>query len=328
MVLSINTNSSAAIALQSLNQTTRDLDEVGNRINTGFKVAGAKDDGAIYSIAQGMRADVEGIGVAIQSLNRAKSTVDVALAAGESISDLLIEMKAKALAGADTSITSTDRAAYNADYVALLEQVNTIIQSADFNGSNIIDGTLNTQGSDIQVLASFDSAQRLTVQPVDFDALIFETAFDGTPAQTLTQTAGSESIGSANFDTTFGGNIGLGGSSAATTRNNFQGFYSNGADLATSAGKASAMASAVDAVLDKLNNELATLGTQSKKLELQTVFLSKLEDSFVSGIGNLVDANLAKESARLQALQIKQQLGTQALSIANSRPQTIIQLFQ
>ena len=108
---SVNTNYGAMVALQQLNATNRDLETTQSRINTGLKVSSAKDNGAIYAIAQGMRADVVGYGVVSDSLDRTKSTVDVAIAAGESISDLLIEMKEKALSASDESLTTAQRAA-------------------------------------------------------------------------------------------------------------------------------------------------------------------------------------------------------------------------
>jgi len=80
--------------------------------------------------------------------------------------------------------------------------------------------------------------------------------------------------------------------------------------------------------LDNVNAALARLGTQSKALGIHTTFVSKLSDALETGIGNLVDADLARESARLQSLQVKQQLGIQALSIANQRPQAILSFFQ
>ena len=72
----------------------------------------------------------------------------------------------------------------------------------------------------------------------------------------------------------------------------------------------------------------AALGTVERRVELQTTFMSNLIDSFKSGIGALVDANLEEASARLQALQVQQQLGIQALSIANQAPQNILALFR
>ena len=91
---------------------------------------------------------------------------------------------------------------------------------------------------------------------------------------------------------------------------------------------AAATEAIVQGALDTALTELQTLGTTSKSLERQVTFNSKLQDALETGIGNLVDADLAKESARLQALQTKQQLGVQALSIANSASQVLLGLFR
>ena len=95
-MLTVNTNVGAMIALQYLNKTNAQLQETQNAVNTGLKVSSAKDDGATFAIAQNMRGDVAGYSAVKDSLNRGMSAVDVALSAGQSISDLMIEMKQKA----------------------------------------------------------------------------------------------------------------------------------------------------------------------------------------------------------------------------------------
>ena len=121
----VNTNPSAMIALQNLNATNRDLERTQTKINTGLEVASAKDNGAIFAIAQRMRSEVSGYHAVAQGVDRAVSLVDVALAAGQSISDILVEMKEKAVAAADTSLSTADRAAFNEDFEALRDQIQT-----------------------------------------------------------------------------------------------------------------------------------------------------------------------------------------------------------
>ena len=116
---SVNTNYGALVALQSLNQTNRDLAQVQNRVNTGLKVASAKDNGAIYAIAQGQRARVGALEAVTSGIDRATSTIDVALSAGEAISDLLIQLKQKAVAAQATDLSTDQRAALSADFDAL-----------------------------------------------------------------------------------------------------------------------------------------------------------------------------------------------------------------
>ena len=271
----INTNPGAMIALQNLNRTNMDLQEVQQRINTGLEVSSAKDNGGVFAIAQSMRADVGGYKAVTQSLDLATSTVDVAIAAGEAVSDLLVEMKEKALAASDASLDAASRTALNADFTALRDQITTIVSNAEFNGTNLI----SNGAGNITALANADGSNSITVQSED-----------------LSLTGSTLTI-------------------AATTQIN----------TVTNASNA---ASAIGTSLDNLNASLARLGTGSKSLEIHKTFVGKLSDALEKGIGNLVDADLARESARLQSLQVKQQLGIQALSIANSAPSTILGFFR
>jgi flagellin len=274
-MLSVNTNTGAMIALQYLNQTQADLAHTQSAVDTGLKVSSAKDDGAIFAIAQNMRGDVAGYGAVTDSIDRGMSAIDVAMSAGQSISDLLIEMKTKALAASDTSIDTVSREALNQDFVALRDQISTIVKNAVFNNYNLVDGSTQQ----ITALASADGTRRITAQ-----------------AQ----------------------NMSLSGSIVT---------ISTGASISTLA-MASTMVASIQASLTNVDSALAKLSAGSKKFSVQLSFAQKLSDTLTSGIGNLVDADLAKESAMLQSLQVKQQLGVQALSIANQSPQYLLSLFK
>jgi len=274
-MLSVNTNSGAMVALQYLNQTQSQLTQVQSAINTGFKVANAKDNGAVYAIAQNMRGNVAGYAAVTDSINRGMSAVDVAMSAGQSISDLLVEMKQKALNASDASLDTASRQAMNADFVALRDQITTIVKNAIFNGFNLVDGS-TTQ---ITALASADGSRRITVssQKMALSGSIVTIKSTGT--------------------------------------------------ISTSA-KASTMVATVTASLQNVNAALAKLSSGSKKFSIQLDFAQKLSDTLTAGIGSLVDANMAQESALLTSLQTKQQLGIQALSIANQAPSTVLSLFR
>ena len=275
MGLSVHTNVSAMIALQNLNKTNTQITDVQNKINTGLKVAGAKDNSSVYAVAQGMRADTGALMSVQTSLDRAVSIGDVALAAGESISDLLIQMRSKAVAAMDPSIDTFSRQAYDADFKSLLEQLDVILDNAEFDGANLLNGSI-TGG--IAFLADGDASRTITLGSQDMSI-----------------------------------------SGAIVT-------ISSSADLLTVT-DATNVAAAIQTSLDNVNQALANLGSDLQKIEAHRTFVGKLIDNLTEGIGNLVDADLAKESARLQALQVKQQLGVQALSIANSEPQIILTLF-
>lgn len=275
MTMSVHTNTGAMIALQNLNKTNDDMLGVQNRINTGLKIGGAKDNAAIYAVAQGMRADIRALEAVQSGLDRASTIGDVALAAGESISDLLVQMREKATAAMDPSLDTFSRAAYDSDFKALLDQISGILQNAEFDGANILDGTIT---SGIEFLADADAARSVTLKSQDMSI--------GGAILTIAATA---SLGSVT--------------------------------LATNA------VAAIKTSLENVNQALANLGSDTKKLEAHSNFVGKLMDSLTRGVGDLVDADLAVESAKLQALQVKQQLGVQALSIANGQPQIILNLF-
>jgi flagellin len=275
MALSVNTNVGAMTALQYLSKTQAGMATTQNAISTGYKVSSAKDDGATYAIAQNMRGNVASYQAVQDSLNRGMSAVDVAMSAGQSISDLLVQMKAKALAASDAAIDTASRQSLNNDFTALRDQITTIVKNADFNGFNLVNGSTNQ----ITALASTDGSRRITVS-----------------AQKMSLSGSIVTIKSTGTIST--------------------------------ATKASTMISTVQSSLTNVNSALAKLSAGSKKYSIQLDFASKLSDTLTAGIGNLVDANMANESARLTALQTKQQLGIQALSIANSAPQSILSLFQ
>src|SRR6516164_6217085 len=137
---SVNTNVGAMIALQYLNATNTDLQTTQSRINTGLKVASAKDNGSIWAIAQNQRATSQSLNAVKDSLQRGQSTVDVALAAGASVSDLLLQMKEKALAASDATLDTNSRVALNDDFVSLRDQISKAVNNADFNGANMLKG--------------------------------------------------------------------------------------------------------------------------------------------------------------------------------------------
>ncbi|WP_145206462.1 flagellin [Sphingobium sp. B2] len=285
MGFSVNTNVGAMAALQSLNETNKGMSQVQSRINTGLKVASTKDDSASYTIAQSLRGDLGGLQSVSASLSRAKSVTDVAVAGTEQISDLVNQMKAKATQAADDGIDTASRDAINKDFVALRDQITTIVNSSEFNGTNL----LKTGGGTITALQSLKDGDTTSATTWDPDSL---------------------TVANQGLD--------LGGSVVTVADTD---------EIATQA-DAQAMVDTLTTTQQNLATSLSDLGAGSRKIDAQMSFTGKLSDVIEAGIGNLVDADLAKESAKLQALQVKQQLGVQALSIANQAPQTIMSLFR
>ena len=270
MPLSVNTNKGAMVALQSLSKTNMQLEKTQLAITTGLRVSGPKEDASSFAIAQNMRGDIAGLGAVKTALANGEATVNVAIEAGQSVADLLTEMKAKVVQANQAGLDSASRTALHNDFNELRSQIATIVSTASFNGTNLINGS----ASGTSVLSTVDGS-------------------------TIT-------VSAQKMDTT---TLGI-----ATTV------------LNTSAGASSAL-TAIDTAIQSVADKLAALGSVSKRIDVQSEFTTKLTDILKSGVGNLVDADLAEESAKLQSLQIKQQLGVQALSIANASPQTILGLF-
>lgn len=288
MAFSVNTNNNAMAALQSLNKTNKGLDQVQNRVSTGLKVASTKDDSATYNIAQTLRGTQSDLKAVTGSLSRAKSVVDVAVGGMEQISDTINQMRTLSKQAADAGISKETRAAYSKDFEALRDQMITVIDSSSFDGTNL----LAKDGGNVSALQSLKNTKTLDADPYKPDALSV-----------------------ANFNMTLVASV--------------SGSLGKDSTIADDDGTlAKKMVDTLDTYATGLKTNLSTLGSASRKIDAQLSFTSKLSDAMETGIGNLVDADMAKEAAKLTALQTKQQLGMQALSIANQGPQSIGQLFR
>jgi len=272
---SILTNNSAMVALQTLKSINSSLADTQKAISTGKSISSAKDNSAVWAISKVMESDVAGFKAISSSLALGQSTVAVATAGAEQITDLLNQMKEKVVAATGENV---DHAKITADVNELKNQITSIIGAAQFNGANL----LNTAGGDITVLSSLDrdaagtvTASNITVTSVDFEANLNLTAIDVST--------------SANADTSL---------------------------------------AAMETLIQTAVDGAAALGASQQRISDQSDFVSKLTDAMKSGIGALVDADMEEASARLQALQVQQQLGVQSLSIANQGAQSILSLFR
>jgi flagellin len=281
MAISVHTNNAAMIALQNLNKTSSALNSVQTHISTGLKIQNAKDNASVWAIAQGQRADIGALGSVRMSLERAQSISEVTLSAGESVSDILVQLKERVVAAMDPSLDTQARTALNSDFQSLLRQIKQVVDNAEFDGANLLKGAVTAS---IKFLANAEATSAVTLSAKTFSM----NAAGGGPFVTF-------SYPSANITTKAAASLNL---------------------------------ARVNASLANVNQALGDLGAQAKQIENHTLFVTKLTDVLTSGVGNLVDADLAKESARLQALQVQQQLGAQALSIANQAPQVILSLFR
>ena len=311
MANSINTNRGALIALQHLNSTNRSLETTQNRVNTGMKVATAKDNGAIFAIATSQRAEMGAQDAVRQSIQRGQSIVDVALSAGETVIEALTELKSLAVAIQDAPKTYDNAGAVTgvgdnakkliADFEAMVKEIHVALAGATFDGVNVFKAT---DASGIKVTIN--------------------TAASNNKFEIKAASAGAVAANLA-----FGSAAGTAG--AAGTFNAATGDWAAKADNTTGATPTALTDYGVDkveAAITSFTATMADLGTKSKSLGRQMTFVDKFQDSLETGIGNLVDADLAKESAKLTALQTKQQLGVQALGIANQASSILLSLFR
>ncbi|MDQ1154010.1 flagellin [Brevundimonas sp. SORGH_AS_0993] len=267
---SINTNYGASVALQNLAKTNSQLQTTQSRVSTGLKVATAKDNGAIFAVATTQRASMGAMDAVKNSLQRGQSLVDVALAAGDTVTSALEEMKQLAVNIQSSAAGSDSEASYLKDFNAMGKEVASALSGASFDGVNlwttagVTNVTTNTTGGTYGIGFAADTSSDATLTAINSGTVV----------------------------------------------------------------RAGATTTAVDAAIKTVTTSLATLGTQSKSVGRQLTYVGKLQDATEAAIGNLVDADLAKESAKLTALQTKQQLGVQALSIANSSSSILLGLFR
>ena len=294
---SILTNSAAMTALKSLQATNAALDTTQSRISTGLRVSGASDNAAYWSIATTMRSDNKALGTVQDALGLGAAKVDVAYTGMSSAIDVVDEIKSKLVAAREPGV---DKA-----------KLTSIASSASFSGENWLshDSSPTAYSATKEVVASFNRASDGTVSVGTvsintassklFDANvaasgILDTTFLTTGAGAVTVSVSTLNITAANIDDT---------------------------DIDD-------MISQVDSALTSMTTSASDLGASKGRIDMQTNFVANLMDAIERGVGTLVDADMTKESTRLSALQTQQQLGTQALAIANGSAQSILSLFR
>jgi flagellin len=286
---SIVTNAGALTALQGLNTTNQLLDMTQKRVNTGFRVNDAKDDGASFAIAEGLRGNVKGFEAVSEQLSKAKGTVGVALEAMNRVSDTFQDIENVLVKLADDNVTGDQRAQYEDDYTALIDEVKRFVDNADFGGVNLLEEDAVTS-----VIANLDGTSTIDLSGFDIDA--------GSVAD------------AADLNGFIGGDLVAGSATVPGTAVLAQAQLVAGADTFANA-------------KTEVGDILAALGQESRSLDNQISYVGVIKDAVDIGIGDIVDADLASESAKLQSLQIRQQLATRTLSIANQAPSVLLGLF-
>ena len=323
---SLLTNASAMTALQTLSATNRNLETTQGRIATGLKVATAADNAAYWSIATTMRSDNKALSAVTDALGLGAATIDVAYTALESTIEVVDEIKSKLVAAREPGV---DREKIQSEIGELQKQLTSIADSAVFNGENWLSTNSDTTENPLYnatktIVGSFSRAGgTVSIQTIEVDLTsitLYDPAGDGSD---VTTAAGILDTTTNYADNTGAGGTYAGGDFSITTLD--ISLISDHADDLTSL---EAMITAVDGVMSSLADAAGGLGAIKTRVDLQQDFVSNLMDAIDRGIGQLVDADMNEESTRLQALQVQQQLGIQALSIANSNGQNVLSLFR
>nr|WP_321462031.1 flagellin [uncultured Cohaesibacter sp.] len=322
---SILTNTSAMTALQTLNATNKSLDATQERISTGMRVSGAEDNAAYWSIATTMRSDNSALSAVQDALGLGAATVDTMYTALNSTVDVVSEIKAKLVAAKQPGV---DREKIQSDITELQKQLKSTSDSAVFNSENWLSSDSTISVDTKQIVASFSRSNgSVSIQNIDVDIAstrLFDTGGAGAgildgDLTGLTDNAYAPTGSSIAF---------TGGDGTGTSVSVFTLDITAVTDSTTDLADLDSLIGAVDEQLSALTDAATNLGSIKTRVDMQNDFISELTDAIDRGVGQLVDADMNEESTRLKALQVQQQLGIQALSIANSGSQSILSLFQ
>jgi len=320
---SINTNTSAMTALQSLSMINSSLDQTQSRISTGYRVGAASDNAAYWSIATTMRSDNKALGAVEDALGLGQAKVDVAYTGMEAAIDVTSEIKAKLLAALEPGV---DKTKINSELSELKNQLSSIASSASFSGENWLQNSTAAAAGTKNVVSSFnrDSAGNVSVGTIGLN--VSNMTLIGTDDETqgfLTKDYDADQL--LATPTATPDNYRLIDVTGETTS-------ATGTVIAlastTTDAQVNAMVRVVDKILSDMTTAASNLGASKTRMDIQSEFVSNLRNSIDKGVGTLVDADMTEESTRLKALQTQQQLGVQALSIANSSSQSVLSLFR
>ncbi|MEP0507707.1 MAG: flagellin, partial [Aurantimonas coralicida] len=276
---SINTNTSAMTALQSLSAINSSLDQTQNRISTGYRVGAASDNAAYWSIATTMRSDNKALGAVQDALGLGQAKVDTAYTGMTAAIDVVDEIKSKLVAAREPGV---DKTKINSEIKELQGQLTSIASSASFSGENWLSVNSSAAGytATKSVVASFnrDSGGNVSVGTIGVDTSKTKL-FDSNGAAGILDTGRTGGTVVSTFTLT-----------GATTDANI-----------------STMISDVDEALGAMTTAASNLGAAKSRMDIQSEFVSNLRDSIEKGVGTLVDADMTEESTRLKALQTQQQ---------------------
>ena len=309
---SLNTNVAAMTALQTLRSTNSEMLQTQNRISTGLRVSSASDNAAYWSIATTMRSDRQSISTVSDALGLGSATGEIASKGIESAISVANKIKDKLVAARTPGV---DREKIQSEITELQSGLKDIVSGASFNGQNWLTGdSTDTDAMSRTLVASFSrgSDGSISIGTINVDlskSLLVDT-----------QATAADRAGALDTQATTTN----GGVDYTVLDLDISGLTDSADDL----GDLEEMMKTVDGAITKMTDAASTLGAAQTRIDLQKDFASSLMSAIDKGVGQLVDADMNEESTRLQALQVRQQLGVQALSIANQQAQSILSLFR
>ena len=314
---SINTNTAAMTALATLQSTNDMLEQTQNRVSTGLRITTAADNAAYWSISATMKSDNSALSTVKDALGLGGATVDVAYTAMDSATTLVTEIKNKLVAARQPGV---DKGKVQDEIKQLQDQLKSIANSASFSGENWLSVNSSATGydADKDIVSSFVRAQNGTVTVGKITI--------GTAAFKLIDANGNNSQ-KGLLDKGTGATAGATGTYVANTSSG-KGVLDFTITATTTDGDMDVLIQEMSTVEGKMIDATANLGAARNRINLQTDFVGNLMDAIDRGVGQLVDADMTEESSRLKSLQVQQQLGIQALSIANANAQNILALFR
>ncbi|NKN34822.1 flagellin [Agrobacterium sp. a22-2] len=317
---SLMTNNAAIAALDTLRSINSSMETTQSRVSSGYRVEDASDNAAYWSIATTMRSDNKALGAVQDALGLGAAKVDTAYTGMEAAIDVVSEIKAKLVAAREPGV---DKDKINKELTELKSQLGSIAESASFSGENWLYNDSTAAIGTKEMIGSFvrDSSDNVSVEVLSFDASTSVLIDDNDASLGLLTKDYSVSVATGTTTTTVTYFLITSAGSAAS------GTVVELSDSTTDF-EVEGMISAVDAMLLDMTDAGATLGATKSRIEMQGEFVADLMDVIDTGVGRLVDADMNEESTKLKALQTQQQLGIQALSIANSNSENVLSLFQ
>ena len=328
---SIMTNSAALTALQSLNNTQNQLQITQSRISTGYRVSQASDNAAYWSIATTMRSDNQAMSTVSDALGLGASKVDTAYTGMDSAITTINQIQQKLTASYGQTDASKEKT--QVEIKALQDQLKAYADGATFSGTNMLSvnsGATATSAADVKIVSAFNRSATgaVSISTIDVNVESIKLYEAGTATGVSKGILDADRLGSDGTVSTTAQAPTLGAASATGDTYSVATMKIFSGTTAASDSQIQDMMNVVDAALKDMTNAATKLGAAKSSIDLQKTFTSSLMDSIDRGVGQLVDADMNKESTRLQALQVQQQLGVQALSIANGSSQSILSLFR